>query len=112
MADIETQLDRLIAKIDRVLEAQAVSATQQANMQCDITEIKSQVRETNGKVKDLDSRVCVLEDRSNTSGPILKETTLRVADMKTELAVLGVKYGSLGGVLALVFLVAKLLGLF
>jgi hypothetical protein len=109
---VEQQLDILLGKIDKVLEAQATTAEWQKGVQCDITEIKAQVKETNGTVKNHESRICVIEDWRKAVQPTVAESAKSVADMKVELAVLAVKYGSLGGGIALLITVLKLLGVF
>lgn len=106
------QLDILITKVDKVLERQATAEQWQRDVQCDIDEIKAQVKATNGTVRNHESRICVIEDWRKAVQPTVAESAKSVADMKVELAVLAVKYGSLGGGIALLITVLKLLGVF
>jgi len=82
-------------------------------MQCDITEIKQQVKETNGTVKNHETRVSVLEDwRKTAAAPTIQDSAKSVSEMKIELARLAIKYGGVAGgvtmALAVAFALLKL----
>lgn len=79
------------------------------DIKTDVCEVKSQLVALNGTVKRHSEDIAVLKDwRASVASPAVKE----VGDLRVQFAELAVKYGSLGGIAALVIWILKSLGVF